>query len=142
MNGETRQGNNSGISGSLQILEPHAPLCEVDETDARYSEPQPRDSDIDQRPLALPRETKFAERSMLAFLPVDALGNNSSERSPSVYSDASNKRRKRDRPDGESPRFACPFHKYDPIRYSVNNTTEGKYRTCAGPGFPTVSRLK
>ena len=38
--------------------------------------------------------------------------------------------------------FACPFHKYDPHKYSVNDETLAKYRTCTGPGFPFISRLK
>jgi len=31
--------------------------------------------------------------------------------------------------------LACPFFKHDPTRY-------GKVRTCCGPGFPTVHRVK
>jgi hypothetical protein len=33
------------------------------------------------------------------------------------------------------PRFACPFFKHDPQRYI-------SCRTCAGPGWPTIHRLK
>jgi hypothetical protein len=33
------------------------------------------------------------------------------------------------------PRFACPLFKHDPQRYI-------SYRTCAGPGWPTVHRMK
>ena len=39
-------------------------------------------------------------------------------------------------------RLACPFHKYDPIKYSPNIDTGVKYRTCLVPGFPSVNRLK
>jgi hypothetical protein len=31
--------------------------------------------------------------------------------------------------------LACPFFKRDPVKY-------GKIRTCCGPGFPTLHRLK
>lgn len=38
--------------------------------------------------------------------------------------------------DSESgPRFACPFYKHDPNRYRNR-------RTCPGPGWPTVHRMK
>ncbi|KAF2660897.1 hypothetical protein K491DRAFT_711474 [Lophiostoma macrostomum CBS 122681] len=38
--------------------------------------------------------------------------------------------------DSESgPRFACPFYKHDPMRYRNR-------RTCPGPGWPTVHRMK
>ncbi|ORY03553.1 hypothetical protein BCR34DRAFT_591516 [Clohesyomyces aquaticus] len=33
------------------------------------------------------------------------------------------------------PRFACPFYKHDPIRYRNR-------KTCIGPGWPTVHRMK
>jgi hypothetical protein len=33
------------------------------------------------------------------------------------------------------PRFACPFYKHDPNRYR-------NLRTCTGPGWPTVHRMK
>ncbi|KAL4753504.1 hypothetical protein BDW72DRAFT_168592 [Aspergillus terricola var. indicus] len=35
-------------------------------------------------------------------------------------------------------RFACVYHKYDPITYSVQDV---RYRTCTGPGFKYVSEL-
>ncbi|KAL6233779.1 hypothetical protein BDW75DRAFT_214342 [Aspergillus navahoensis] len=35
-------------------------------------------------------------------------------------------------------RFACVYHKYDPITYSVHDV---RYRTCTGPGFKYVSEL-
>ena len=38
--------------------------------------------------------------------------------------------------------LACPFHKYDPIKYCPNIDTGVKYRTCLGPGFSSISRLK
>lgn len=34
-----------------------------------------------------------------------------------------------------SPRFACPFYKHDPLRYRNR-------RTCPGPGWQTVHRMK
>ena len=42
--------------------------------------------------------------------------------------------------------LACPFHKLDCIKYSQHNTSgQGKrhdFRTCAGPGFKSIQRLK
>ena len=38
--------------------------------------------------------------------------------------------------------LACPFHKYNPIKYCPNLDTGVKYRTCLGPGFSSISRLK
>jgi hypothetical protein len=43
---------------------------------------------------------------------------------------------------GNRRKLACPFHKHDPVTYTCNNITGSKYRTCAGPGFETVSRTK
>jgi hypothetical protein len=54
--------------------------------------------------------------------------------------DGSNKRRRvsitTTTEDSENgPRFACPFYKHDPTRYRNR-------RTCPGPGWPTVHRMK
>ncbi len=38
--------------------------------------------------------------------------------------------------------FACPFRKFDAYKYSCNVTTGAKYRTCVGPGFMSIARLK
>lgn len=42
--------------------------------------------------------------------------------------------------------LACPFNKLDSTKYSQHNTSgQGKrtdYRTCAGPGFKSIQRLK
>jgi hypothetical protein len=45
------------------------------------------------------------------------------------------------------PRLACPFHKRDPAKYCVqhdasDNSKKLDYRTCAGPGFGNIQRLK
>jgi hypothetical protein len=45
-------------------------------------------------------------------------------------------------PRHHSRRYACPFHKHNPIRYSVENSIMIRYRTCSGPGFTAISRLK
>lgn len=47
-------------------------------------------------------------------------------------------------PDGDKNNrlFACPFYKFDPSKYACTNTTGSKYRTCVGPGFHTIARLK
>jgi len=43
-------------------------------------------------------------------------------------------------PDGvQQPKLACPFHKNNPTKYSV---TDKKYRSCAGPGFQNIQRLR
>ncbi len=43
--------------------------------------------------------------------------------------------------------LACPFHKYDPVKYGVQHDDSAfgridMYRTCIGPGFKTIQRLK
>ena len=45
------------------------------------------------------------------------------------------------------PRLACPFHKRDPDKYNiqhgdVESSKKAEYRTCAGPGFKSIQRLK
>lgn len=59
-------------------------------------------------------------------------------------------KRLKDEPDspGRSPHplLACPFHKRDPQKYSiqhemVENARKSVYRTCAGPGFKSIQRL-
>jgi hypothetical protein len=45
-------------------------------------------------------------------------------------------------PDSNYSLYACPFYKYDPHKYSTNNATGTIYRTCGGPGFHNISRLK
>lgn len=45
-------------------------------------------------------------------------------------------------PRHHSRRYACPFHKHNPIKYSVENSIITRYRTCSGPGFSAISRLK
>lgn len=56
------------------------------------------------------------------------------------------KRRKKEESEAElrpqSRRYACPCHKYSPGKYSVNYITGATYRTCTGPGFTAISRLK
>lgn len=38
--------------------------------------------------------------------------------------------------------LACPFHKYDPLKYRPTANAGSRYRTCVGPGFKSISRLK
>jgi len=47
----------------------------------------------------------------------------------------------------EVPRLACPFNKENPSKYCTQHTAVDQarmvdYRTCAGPGFKSISRLK
>lgn len=41
-------------------------------------------------------------------------------------------KKKKNKPD---PRFACPYYKHDPVKYRA-------HRTCPGPGFENVHRVK
>ena len=38
--------------------------------------------------------------------------------------------------------FACPYHKYDPNRYSKTNLVEKHYRGCSSRYLPNIARLK
>ena len=38
--------------------------------------------------------------------------------------------------------FACPYHKYDPSRYSRTNLVEKQYRGCSSRYLPNIARLK
>ena len=53
------------------------------------------------------------------------------------------KRRSKE-PFGNNPNglYACPFNKFDPQRYSVNDITGTKYRTCWRPDFVSIARLR
>lgn len=58
-------------------------------------------------------------------------------------------KRKKENPKGSSPSgkdrnilFACPFHKNDPLKYRASHQSGIDFRSCAGPGFQTISRLK
>lgn len=45
----------------------------------------------------------------------------------------------------ETKVLACPFYKHDPQRYSPQNKdiySAMRYRTCAGPGWESISRLR
>ena len=53
------------------------------------------------------------------------------------------KRKKNDDPKvGLHRQFACPFHKYDPYKYSLNSDTGAAYKSCMGPGSVSISHLK
>jgi hypothetical protein len=39
-------------------------------------------------------------------------------------------------------KYACVFHKHNPVMYDTNGVTGAKYRACGGPGFGSVSRVK
>jgi hypothetical protein len=52
-------------------------------------------------------------------------------------------------PEGQPPlpRLACLFHKHDPAKYSIQHgnvegSKKAEYRTCEGPGFKSMQRLK
>lgn len=43
----------------------------------------------------------------------------------------------------ESKKFACPFHQHNPRKYGVNlRSNDADYRSCAGPGWKSVARIK
>lgn len=44
--------------------------------------------------------------------------------------------------DGDGRLYACPFFKYDPRKYNSNSSAGKKYRTCTGPGWENIARLK
>ena len=44
--------------------------------------------------------------------------------------------------DGQERLFACCFHKHNAQKYCSNGDTGSKYRSCAGPGFSKISKLK
>lgn len=44
--------------------------------------------------------------------------------------------------DGQERLFACCFHKHNAQKYCSNGDTRLKYRSCAGPGFRKISKLK
>ena len=60
--------------------------------------------------------------------------------------DGNGKRRSRGGSDADaqskSRPFACPMHKHDPHKYSLNSGRGAMYRSCLGPGFLRISRLK
>lgn len=40
-------------------------------------------------------------------------------------------------------KFACPFHQHDSRKYGVNlESSDADYRSCAGPGWRSVARIK
>lgn len=103
----------------------------------------------------------FRSRAGLQSASTGAYSQPSSSQTPS--STARGKRRTRDRdsppPDANDEKkrktkstrsgegdqgrlFACFFHKFDSQKYCSNGETGTKYRSCAGPGFSNVSRLK
>jgi hypothetical protein len=60
-------------------------------------------------------------------------------------SDAWRKRRKITFGSSETKALACPFYKYNPRRYNPQNEdmdSAMRYRTCAGPGWESISRLR
>ncbi len=70
------------------------------------------------------------------------------EPSPGDNNNNSNngKKRRGDPPDAKGIRpdlqFACPFHKFDPRKFCPNLDTGTRYRSCSGPGFSSISKLK
>lgn len=68
------------------------------------------------------------------------------DRDSSPPGDDDGKRKKRDDPDAglqnQCRLLACPFHKYDPYKYSLNSDTRAAYRSCQGPGFTSISYVK
>lgn len=52
------------------------------------------------------------------------------------------KRRKQATVDPQNRLFACPYFKFEPLRYAEGNTHELHYRGCAGGLFRDISRVK
>jgi hypothetical protein len=57
--------------------------------------------------------------------------------------DESRRKRPKEQSDGElgipKPRFACPFYKKDPVKYSA---AESGRKSCSGPGWTSISQMK
>ena len=68
------------------------------------------------------------------------------EREHSPPGDGSSREEKRQRTKLQGPEpgllFACPFNKFEPQKYCPNPTSGTKFRSCIGPGFPSIARLK
>jgi hypothetical protein len=68
------------------------------------------------------------------------------EREDSPPGDGNSREEKRQRIKSQTQEpgllFACPFNKFDPERYCPNPTSGAKFRSCIGPGFPSIARLK
>lgn len=48
-------------------------------------------------------------------------------------------------PDNTLPglKFACPYHQHNPRKYGIGDLSgDANYRTCAGPGWQSVARIK
>jgi hypothetical protein len=42
-----------------------------------------------------------------------------------------------------SLKYACPYHQHDPRRYGVSlESSDANFRSCAGPGWKSVARIK
>ena len=44
--------------------------------------------------------------------------------------------------DSDGPKLACPFHQNDPRFFRANIPNGTTFRSCSGPGFENISRLK
>lgn len=68
------------------------------------------------------------------------------DRDSSPPEDGNRKREKKEGPDAQLHRqlrqYACPFHKHDPYKYSLNGETGAVYRYCPGHGAVSISHLK
>ena len=56
--------------------------------------------------------------------------------------DSNSKRGRKSASNQHSRPYACPFHKYNPQKFTLNHDTGAIYRSCLGPGFSNVSQVK
>lgn len=68
------------------------------------------------------------------------------DRDSSPPGDGNGRREKKDDSDSRlhhpSRPYACPFHKYDPYKYSLNDDTGAAYRSCPSHGSNSIAHLK
>ena len=96
------------------------------------------------------QEESSGVRAQSSKTEVARVGKNSrkrkKDRDSSPPGDNNGRREKKDDTDSrlhhQSRPYACPFHKYDPYRYSLNGETGAAYRSCPSHGSISISHLK
>ena len=106
-----------------------------------HVEPNSRSSNSHPNSWKVSNTSKEASKGKRAMRDREPSPNDSSD------NDGNSGKRRRGDPSGgkgsgHGPQLACPFHKHDPQKYSPNLETGTKYRSCLGPGFSSISKLK
>ena len=99
-------------------------------------------------------ETPSSHATGFKFQPIQKQStrrNSREKREASDDDDDEGRKRRRKRPrrspsrevkDDKQRDFACPFHKYDSFKYCATSIDGSRYRSCVGPGFKSISRVK